>query len=263
MSSVRFLYDTVPGRLILKLIQLSRLDWIIVAFLRSPLSVPLIRVYTKKYKIPVQGRRFGSFAEFFARKRRPFPMDMEEAHLISPCDGRLSSFPIDGKSSFLIKGSLYRLCDLLHDPLLCKKYIGGDCLIFRLLPDNYHRYCYIDSGFQGKNHFIPGVLHSVQPIACEKYPVYTMNRREWTELITKNFGSVVQIEIGALVVGGIHNNHENFFFHRGMEMGHFEISGSTIVMLFEKDKICLLPEMKLPCGGEINVRQGQHIGTAK
>lgn len=60
------------------------------------------------------------------------------------------------------------------------------------------------------------------------------NRRMWTILDTVNFGKVAQIEIGALLVGGIVNDHENVMMRKGAEMGHFELIGSTIVLLFKK-----------------------------
>ena len=117
-------------------------------------------------------------------------------------------------------------------------------MILRLCANDYHHYCYIDDGFQGRNHFVKGLLHSVQPIALENAPVYRQNRRMWTILDTVNFGKVAQIEIGALLVGGIVNDHENVMMRKGAEMGHFELIGSTIVLLFKKGHIDLLPEFK-------------------
>lgn len=135
--------------------------------------------------------------------------------------------------------------------------------MLRLCPSDYHHYCYIDDGFQGENHFIPGVLHSVQPIACEKYPVFFLNRRSWTLLHTNHFGPVVQTEIGALVVGGIVNLRENQPMRRGQEKGYFELAGSTITLLFQKDCIRLKPELLTALErGEVQVRQGQWIATA-
>ena len=55
-------------------------------------------------------------------------------------------------------------------------------------------------------------------------------------LETKNFGTVIQMEVGALLVGKICNK-ELTNVKRGDEKGHFEFGGSTIVLLFEKDKI--------------------------
>jgi phosphatidylserine decarboxylase len=197
------------------------------------------------------------------RTRPAQDMDMKKGHLISPCDGWLSAYAIQNDSSFLIKNSFYCLRDLLQDEELSKSYIGGVCLIFRLCASDYHHYCYIDDGYQGKNNYIPGMLHSVQPIACETYPVYTLNRRSWTLMVTEHFGPVVQTEVGALIVGGIVNERENSRFQKGMEKGHFELSGSTIVLLFQKDRICLLPHIveHLVDNSEIRVKQGMWIGN--
>jgi phosphatidylserine decarboxylase len=262
-ASVRFLYGTVAGRTILKVIQTCRLDRAAVWFLRSPLSRPVISRYIVRNKIPMeefQGETFRSFQAFFARKRAMIRVDMDPCHLISPCDGWLSAFPIREDSSFLIKGSHYRLRDLLQEPT--ESYHGGDCLIFRLCASDYHHYCYIDDGEQGRHHYIEGQLHSVQPIACETYPVYTLNRRVWSLLSTDHFGPVIQTEVGALIVGGIRNERDDGHFYRGMEKGHFELAGSTIVLLFQRGKIRLLPHIQsvLDGGGEARVTQGMWIG---
>ena len=263
--TIRFLYGTVLGRTILKLVQITGADQGIVRFLRSRWSRPLISWQARKSHIPLtkeQKDSYDSFRDFFARSREKLFIDRTQGHLISPCDGWLSYYPIRKNSSFAIKGSHYQLEDLLHDEELSGNYQGGDCLVFRLGPSDYHHYCYIDDGYQGENHEIEGTLHSVQPIACRKYPVFVLNRRCWSLLDTNHFGPVVQTEIGALVVGGISNDQQNAFFYRGMEKGHFELAGSTIILLFEKGRIHLRPEFDsgIREQREIRVHQGMWIG---
>ena len=266
-AAVRFLYGTGLGNLLLKLILKSRVDRVAVRFLWSRWSRPMIGRYAQKHGIELtdaQRRGFASYRDFFVRTRKQVQIDQAPTHLISPCDGWLSAFPIAEDSSFRIKGACYRLADLLQDPELAARFHGGACLIFRLCASDYHHYCYIDNGYQGENHYIAGELHSVQPIACEKYPVYTLNRRSWTLLATEHFGPVVQTEIGALIVGGIFNEHQNTRFVKGMEKGHFELAGSTIVLLFQKDRIRLISGLKkrLEGGVETRVLQGMWIGDA-
>jgi phosphatidylserine decarboxylase len=262
---VRFLYRTPVGRAILKGILTFHGDRLAVWFLRSKLSRPMVGWYIRRHRVPMEdfsGQNFPSFQAFFARKKASISVDMEPTHLISPCDGWLSAFPIRADSSFSIKGSRYRLEDLLQDPELGKRFHGGDCLIFRLCPSDYHHYCYIDDGEQGRHHSIEGQLHSVRPIACETYPVYTLNRRTWSLLTTDHFGPVVQTEVGALLVGGIRNEQDGGPVFRGMEKGRFELAGSTIVLLFQKDRIRLLPHIwaALTNGREVRVVQGMQIG---
>ena len=267
-GGVKFLYKNVFGRFILKTVMVLHLDKIAVMFLRSPLSKPMAKRYVKKNGIQVTAeemKNFRTYRELFVRKRAPKPTDTTPEHLISPCDGWLSAFPIDPDSCFALKNSYYQLKDFLKDEELAKNYHNGTCLIFRLCASDYHHYSYIDNGYQGKNHKIPGVLHSVQPIACEKYPVFVLNKRSWCLLETDNFGPVVQCEIGALIVGGIENDKENEKFIKGEEKGHFELAGSTIILLFEEDRIELKSEVikQLSESEEIRVLQGDWIANAK
>lgn len=266
-AAVKLMYNTKLGRFLFKIILKARVDNVIVGFLRTPYSKPIIKWYVKKYKItlePFQINSFKTYRDFFVRARTNFKMDITPGHLISPCDGYLSYFPIENNASFCIKNSYYKIGDLIQNQELGAQYVDGDCLIFRLCAYDYHHYCYIDDGFQGKNHFISGQLHSVQPIACEKLPVYTLNRRSWSLMTTEHFGPVVQTEVGAFVVGGIVNDKENSRFRKGEEKGHFELCGSTIVLLFRKNKVSLLPHIlnQLVGGEEIRVQQGQHIGNS-
>ena len=262
---VKVLYTTVLGRMILKSIHLFRLDRLIVCFLKSRWSVPYLKWYMKRYGImPGDEEPYRSFHAFFAREKKQADIDVTPEHLISPCDGWLSVYRVTQSSVFYIKGTYYRVEDFLKDNTLAKNYEGGTCLVFRLCPYDYHHYIYIDNGYQGRNHFIPGTLHSVQPIACSTYPVYTQNRRSWCLLTTENFGPVVQAEIGALIVGGIVNHRENARVCKGMEKGRFELAGSTIVLLFEPGRIRLLSGLKekLSEDREVRVEMGQWIGNA-
>lgn len=79
------------------------------------------------------------------------------------------------------------------------------------------------------NFFIPGIYHTVNPIANDYVKIYKENAREFTMMKTKHFGNVVQVEVGALMVGRIKNHQEAGSMKRGGEKGYFEFGGSTIV----------------------------------
>ena len=263
---IQTLYGTVVGRFLLKIAMKLRLDLLEVRFLHSPCSKHMIRWFVRVNRIettPEEIASCSSFRDFFARQRS-LPFDETPTHLISPCDGLLSTYPIDDHSCFYIKNSHYQVKDFLQDEDLAPKYTGGTCMIFRLCVSDYHHYCFIDDGFQGVNHPIPGELHSVHPSACERFPVYVRNKRSWCLMETEHFGPVVQCEIGALIVGGICNDKENETFKKGSEKGHFELAGSTIVLLFEPGKVTLRPELteQLAAVEEIRVSQGEWIGTS-
>lgn len=263
------LYGSAGGRAMLKLLTAPVLSKAAGAFMDSPLSKPLIKPFIRRGGIDMsqfENRKFRSYNDFFTRRIRPGkrPVDMTPEHLISPCDSKLTVYRIDGRRTFRIKGSRYRVSDLLNNKFMAKRYSGGLCLIFRLEVDDYHRYCYIDGGIKTGNTYISGELHTVNPIALEKYNIYKRNCREYTTLHTNNFGDVVQVEVGAMMVGRICNNHHEARIYRGMEKGRFEFGGSTIVLLLEKGAAKIDSDILRNSseGIETVVKFGEKIGTA-
>ena len=186
-------------------------------------------------------KHYTSYNDFFTRKikegMRPLPEDKNI--LFSPCDSKVSAYRIDNDTKFTVKDTEYTVESLLRSKKAAKHYKGGYAVILRLTVDDYHRYCYIDYGTKEDNHFIKGVYHTVNPIANDYTPIYKENAREYTVLHTEHFGNVTQVEVGALMVGKIVNHHESSSVKRGDEKGYFKFGGSTIVLLFEKDKVAL------------------------
>ena len=263
------LYDTAYGRCLLKMLTLPAVSKAAGLYMDSPLSKPLIAPFIRKNGIDTSQyimRDFRSYNQFFTRRIKPEkrPIDRVPSHLISPCDSKLSVYRIDSGSVFAIKGSHYRVCDLLKNSFLARRFEGGYCCIFRLEVDDYHRYCYIDSGRKSDNVFIAGELHTVNPIAMKHYNIYKRNSREYTVLHTDNFGDIAQIEVGAMLVGRICNRHGVHEFVRGEEKGRFEFGGSTIVLLFERDAIVPDPDLlkNTAEGFETVVKYGEKIGIA-
>lgn len=184
---------------------------------------------------------FASFNQFFIRELKPEarPMPVDSDILISPADARLLALPIQKETVYPIKGREWNLRQLLANRNLAHQFEGGQALIYRLAPVDYHRYAYIDSGSHGPQVDLPGALHSVSPIALETgLSVFTQNRRSYTLLKTRHFGPVLQMEVGALMVGRIVNHLTGqATFERGQERGYFEWGGSTIIQLFSQDAI--------------------------
>ena len=180
---------------------------------------------------------FANFNEFFIRELvdEARPIDNTPGHLISPADGRVIHYPITNCTVIPVKGVHFDIAVLLDDAVLAAQYNGGDCFVTRLAPTDYHRYGYIDSGKHDKHSRINGFLHSVSPYALQRnLKVFTENQRELCVLHTDNFGTVVQIDVGALVVGRIvQHQPEGGRFERGEQKGHFEFGGSTVILLFE------------------------------
>lgn len=260
--ALRFLYNTIAGRCVLKMLVSPPVSAVGGYMLSKRSSRLLIKPFMKKNRVNLHGIAvpeggFSSFNDFFTRKRKHIEFDSNADSVCSPCDGLLKAFDIDKNSCFDVKHSHYSLAELLKDRVIAEKFQGGTALIFRLTPSHYHRYHFPDSGRMILHKRIPGVLHCVRPVAINRFPVYVQNSREYTLYGSENFGDVVQMEVGALMVGRIKNHPFVQSFLRGQEKGCFEFGGSTIIMLFEKDRVKLGREFY---GHETPVIVGQRIG---
>ena len=265
-AGVNFLYHTVIGRALLQVLIRPGISKALGAFLDTGLSRYLVDPFVKSTKLDLSDypdRSYASFNDFFTRTvvdgRRTIDADPDA--LIAPCDGKLTVYPITAEGIFDIKHSCYTVTDLLRDEALAKEFEGGTCLIFRLTPDDFHRYSFMDSGKILSSRVIPGVLHTVRPIAFRRYPVFSENTREYTVLETANFGTVIQMEVGALFVGRIVNRPLSVF-KKGQEKGKFEFGGSTIILLLRKDAAVIDEELlhNTREGKESIVRLGNRIG---
>lgn len=133
----------------------------------------------------------------------------------------------------------------------------------RLSVDDYHRYIYPVSGRRSHERTINGIFHTVQPIALEHCPVYKENTRKYCIIKTNEFGTILMMEVGAMMVGRITNHEaEPGYVTRGEEKGYFEFGGSTIILLTQKGAV--LPRKNIlyrsARGEETRIRQGEKIG---
>lgn len=245
-GALHFLYNTAVGRFVLKLLTARPLSKLCGAFLSSRLSKPLIKGFVKNNNINLsdyKSSNFNCFNDCFCREIKPElrPIDTEKSHFISPCDALLSAYKIKNDTVLPIKQSSYTIKELLDNDEIYKKYENGVCLVFRLSVNHYHRYCFLDNLKIIKNRFIKGKLHTVRPIALKRYPVFIQNCREYTVMETENFGTVTQIEVGAMLVGKIKNHYTSGEFSKGEEKGMFLYGGSTIVVLLEENAVQIAP----------------------
>ncbi|MGN1182783.1 MAG: phosphatidylserine decarboxylase, partial [Faecalibacillus sp.] len=210
-------------------------------YMSSPFSKMSIKSFIKNNHIDMsqyEDKKYNSYNDFFTRRikdgKRPYEKDITK--LMSPADSKLSYYQITDQTILKIKDTKYKLKDLLENEQLAKEYEKGICLIFRLAVDDYHRYSYIDNGQIVKRKYIKGLLHTVNPIAYDYYPIYKTNCREYTVIETENFGKVIQMEVGAMMVGKI-VNYDHQVAHKGREKGYFEFGGSTIVLFFKEGTV--------------------------
>ena len=237
-----FLYTNIFGRMLLKPLIQPQVSKLAGRYLSSAHSKWLISKFIERNEINMdiyEECDYSSFNDFFTRKikpdSRPVPEDLDV--LISPCDCLATVYPIQENTTFSIKNTEYTLRSLLRSPRLAKRFRGGYAYILRLTVEDYHRYLYSVSGKQSKNYHIDGTFHTVNPIANDYLPIYKENTREYTVIHSKEFGDVLQMEVGALLVGKISNHKQSTVVTRGEEKGFFEYGGSTIVVLTQKGRV--------------------------
>jgi phosphatidylserine decarboxylase len=263
VNGLYFLYSNFLGKALTYSILNKKLISVLYGkFVKSKRSLKNIPAFIKHYNIDVEEIKrpldsFNSFNDFFIRelKDNARPIDPNPVNLISPADSRLFVFDLSKKELLPVKGYWYTLNNLLKDETLEKEYSNGWCFVYRLAPADYHRFCYIDNGSHGAVRKIPGVLHSVHPIALSvTKSLLAKNYRELTILNTVNFGKVLHLEVGALLVGKIvQRTRDAHAFLRGEEKGWFEFGGSTIIQIFSRGSI--IPD------ADILEQSAQHIET--
>ena len=264
-----FLYNSFIGRIMLNLIIKQRWFSKIYSLTnKRKKSISKIEPFIKEYDIDMsdfEPCEYQSFNDFFIRKTALDKriVSTQTNALIAVSDAKLSAYSINEELSLEIKGNSYTIDSLLKDEMLSHEFKNGTCLVFRLTVDDYHRYCFPDDGKIVGQKEIFGCLHTVGPISAQEYKVFCENHRKYAILETQNFGKIIQMEIGALLVGKIVNN-EITNFRKGMEKGYFEFGGSTIILLFKEGTVKIDEDIIKHSSENIEtrVRFGEKIGES-
>lgn len=263
-GAIRFVYGTVIGRVLARGILCRKfVSKLYGSWQKSRFSRKKVKKFMEQYHIDVSDctkQEFSNFNEFFTRQRKGLDDCTAEHELPAVADSKLSALPIDKDSVFTVKGVPYTVAELLQDETLAEEYLGGICLIFRLSPEDYHRYSFPDAGTAEDTRKIRGVLHTVNPLAGT-LAVYRRNTRHFTILHTAHFGDMIEMEVGAMLVGKI-RNHGHRSFRKLEEKGYFEYGGSTVILLCKKDRVSIDADILeySACGIETKVRLGERIG---
>ena len=174
----------------------------------------------------------------------------------------------NGESNLLpleIKGNYYSIEKILKAP--CPEFLkGGTLLVFRLSLPDYHRYIFPARGRLLRTKKIKGRLDSVRKEAAH-FKAFSENKREISLLELEGMGKILHVEVGAMLVGHIHNHRANqlpFRFQAGEEKGYFSLGGSTIVELLN-DKIVIDEDLfeNTNKGLETKLEIGERIGYGK
>ena len=255
------------------------------------------------WKEKIQGKRYGKEQEKGEEGQQPFYATASGKALAYKIDqeGKII-FPgneSDGKSNPLpleIKGNFYSIEKILKAP--CPAFLkGGTLLVFRLSLPDYHRYIFPARGKLLRTKKIKGRLDSVRKEAAH-FKAFSENKREISLLELNGMGKILHVEVGAMLVGHIHNhvgckpsfdkvvechkekgiecckekgniqfggkNPLSYCFTAGEEKGYFSLGGSTIVELLS-EKIVIDEDLfeNTRKGLETKLEIGERIGYGK
>ncbi|GBG69522.1 hypothetical protein CBR_g4358 [Chara braunii] len=157
-----------------------------VEFFKDNINIDEMKLPLEEYK---------TFNEFFTRElkagARPIYLPDEDKIAVCGADARLMAFDnVNDAKRFWIKGRKFSLKGLLGSKGLGEEFSGGSLVIFRLAPQDYHRFHFPVSGQISSITDIPGHLYTVNPIAVNsRYcNVFTQNKRAVALIETAQFG---------------------------------------------------------------------------
>ena len=332
-KAIYFLYHHFLGRLLLKMIfARPYFSFLRGLYYNSFLSKKDIASFVEKYGLSKEllKKRYQSFGDFFSRKEAVYLREAGKENtkengeawkekiqgklpFYASASGKALAYRIDEEGRLIlppgvqkegagkkenfhflpleIKGNFYSIEKILRAP--CPEFLkGGTLLIFRLSLPDYHRYIFPAEGKLLRTKKIKGRLDSVRKEAAH-FKAFSENKREISLLELEGMGKILHVEVGAMLVGHIHNHmgsklfsdkgaqnkrknlgektyksdrryQQAFRFTAGEEKGYFSLGGSTIVEMLS-EKIVIDEDLfeNTNKGLETKLEIGERIGYGK
>ena len=332
-KAIYFLYHHFLGRLLLKMIfARPYFSFLRGLYYNSFLSKKDIAPFVEKYGLSKEllKKKYQSFGAFFSRKEAVYLREAGKENtkengeawkekiqgklpFYASASGKALAYKIDEEGRIIlppgvqkesagkkenfhflpleIKGNFYSIEKILKAP--CPEFLkGGTLLIFRLSLPDYHRYIFPAEGKLLRTKKIKGRLDSVRKEAAH-FKAFSENKREVSLLELTGMGKILHVEVGAMLVGHIHNhmeiktfsdkgdqnkkknlgekttifdrgNQQTFRFTAGEEKGYFSLGGSTIVEMLN-EKIVIDEDLfeNTNKGLETKLEIGERIGYGK
>ena len=332
-KAIYFLYHHFLGRLLLKMIfARPYFSFLRGLYYNSFLSKKDIAPFVEKYGLSKEllKKKYQSFGAFFSRKEAVYLREAGKENtkengeawkekiqgklpFYASASGKALAYKIDEEGRIIlppgvqkesagkkenfhflpleIKGNFYSIEKILKAP--CPEFLkGGTLLIFRLSLPDYHRYIFPAEGKLLRTKKIKGRLDSVRKEAAH-FKAFSENKREVSLLELTGMGKILHVEVGAMLVGHIHNHMElktfsdkgdqnkkknlgektyksdrryqqAFRFTAGEEKGYFSLGGSTIVEMLN-EKIVIDEDLfeNTNKGLETKLEIGERIGYGK
>ena len=246
-------------------------------------TTALIRWFVKRYHVNMAEAAapdvssYATFNDFFTRALQDGARPLATADYLCPVDGAISQFgPITGDQIFQAKGHDYSTTSLVGgDASLAAQFQDGLFATIYLSPRDYHRIHMPCDGELRRMVYVPGDLFSVNPTTALGVPGLFARNERVVCVFEGAEGPFVLTLVGATIVGSmatVWHGQVNpprspqicewqyeagqVSLSRGAEMGRF-LLGSTVVMLFGKDRLGFNPEWT----AARPIRMGEAMGS--
>jgi phosphatidylserine decarboxylase len=263
-------YESRPHRSLVQWVSASpTIDWLVALYQNTGLSARKIEPFIRKHNIDMsefEPGPFDSYASFFERRflpgKRPFPKQDDEMGAFA--EARYFGWEkLSPNQRFPIKGASLEAKTLFGSASRASSFEGGPVILARLSPVDYHHLHYVDDGITLETDRIGSKLWTVNKNALQTQPdILFRNERSIQILQTAHFGKLGMVEIGALTVGRVVQQHDTKKpFKRGDEKATFRFGGSAVALFGEPGKWLPGDDMlkRTEAGVETLIRLGQVI----
>ncbi len=249
------------------------------------IKFPLMKFFLTRFGIDLTEaeresiKEYRTFNDFFTRalKKEARSIEGSPTDWVSPVDGCVSQFGRITKDQIIqAKGKSYSLTALLGgDSTTAKHYEDGEFATLYLSPKDYHRIHMPLSAKLIKTTFVPGKLFSVNGLTAQNVDnLFARNERLVCEFESAN-GRFIMVLVGAMIVASIETTWSGIVapfqrkisqqslsstlldFDKGEEMGRFRL-GSTVIMVFEAEKMHWNEKIKIGANVKLGQRLNQH-----
>lgn len=224
---------------------------------------------------------YRTFNHFFTRELKPGvrPIAEEKEAIVCPADGAVSQAgKITGAKVFQAKGKSFSVVDLLGGSVeRAAPFVDGEFATIYLSPRDYHRLHMPLAGKLKEMVHIPGRLFSVNAATTRSVSGLFARNERVAAIFDTEAGPMALVLVGAIFVSSIetvwhgvvtpptthsvqswHYDKKPIILQKGEEMGRFNM-GSTIIVLFTKDKIRWEKEFQANKRVKTGVRIGHKI----
>lgn len=249
---------------------LTRLAGLLAGAKLGGLTTLMIEQFVKHYQVNTKEmmgkiQDYKTFNAFFSRPLIPSarPINYNADAVTYPVDGKISQFgKIEDKFLFQAKNHYYTTEVLLADAKEAAAFQNGDFITIYLSPKDYHRVHIPFDGTLDKMIHVPGDLFSVNPFNAKHIPELFARNERVVCYFNTSIGRMAVVFVGATIVRSIatawagtvapNKNKDisiyeyaarNLSFPKSSEIGKF-FMGSTVICLFEKDKIDFNKDMQ-------------------